>query len=78
MATAEAKEAYRKRKQLSEPVFGILKEQLGVRRFLLRGLEKVRAEWDLLATAFNLRTLLKVWQLSLPSEQWKPALAIAG
>ena len=78
MDSADAKEAYRKRKQLSEPVFGILKEQLGIRRFLLRGLEKVRAEWDLLATAFNLRTLLKVWQLSSPSERWKPALAIAG
>lgn len=77
MATEEAKEAYRKRKQLSEPVFGILKEQLGLRRFLLRGLAQVQAEWDLLATAFNLRTLMKIWQLGKASQGWKPAIAMS-
>ena len=41
---------------------GILKEQLGARRFLLRGLANVRAEFRLLATAFNLRTLWPVWR----------------
>ena len=53
--------AYRRRKELPEPVFGILKEQQGARRFLLRGLTNVKAEWALLATAFNLRTLWRVW-----------------
>lgn len=70
MATAEAKEGYRRRMQLVEPVFGIIKEQLGARRFLLRGLANVAAEWALLATAFNLRTLWKVWRtrnLGLPA-----------
>jgi hypothetical protein len=62
MATEEAKTAYKKRKQLIEPVFGIIKEHLGVRRFLLRGLDNVRAEWSLLATAFNLRALARVRQ----------------
>jgi transposase len=61
MATAEAKTAYRQRKQLPEPTFGILKEQQGARRFLLRGIERVRAEWTLLVTAFNLRTLYRIW-----------------
>jgi transposase len=61
MATEEAKAAYRQRKQLPEPVFGILKEQQDARRFLLRGIDQVRAEWDLLATAFNLRTLYRIW-----------------
>ncbi len=61
MATPEAKAAYRQRKQLPEPTFGILKEQQGARRFLLRGIERVRAEWTLLATAFNLRTLYRIW-----------------
>ena len=37
MATSAAKEAYRLRKQLVEPVFGIIKEQQMARRFLLRG-----------------------------------------
>lgn len=62
MATAEAQEQYAKRKELVEPVFGILKEQQGLRRFLLRGKEQVRAEWQLLAAAFNLRTLARIWQ----------------
>ena len=45
MSTAAAKEAQRLRKQLVEPVFGIIKEQQGARRFLLRGLSNVTAEW---------------------------------
>ena len=62
MSTDQAKEAYRQRKHLVEPVFGIIKEQMGVRRFLLRGLNNVAAEWNALATAFNLRTLWRVWR----------------
>ena len=61
MAREESKKAYRQRQQLIEPVFGIMKEQQGARRFLLRGAEKVLSEWTLLATAFNLRTLYRVW-----------------
>ena len=57
MSTSAAREAYKLRKQLVEPVFGIIKEQQGARRFLLRGLVNVAAEWTMLATAFNLRTL---------------------
>ena len=62
MRTDEAKEEYKLRKQLVEPVFGIIKEQQQARRFLLRGRAKVAAEWSLLATAFNLRTLWRVWR----------------
>ena len=62
MATDEAKEAYKKRKELIEPSFGIIKEAMGIRRFLLRGLNNVRAEGILIATAFNLRTLYRVWK----------------
>ena len=47
MATSAAKEAYRLRKQLVEPVFGIIKEQQMARRFLLRGLVNVAAEWTM-------------------------------
>lgn len=67
MATEEAKERYRHRKELPEPTFGILKEQQHARRFLLRGFAAVRAEWLLLATAFNLRTLYRVWQAQAPA-----------
>lgn len=62
MATADAQALSRQRKTLIEPVFGVLKEELGGRRFLLRGLVGVRAEWTLLATAFNLRTCVRLWQ----------------
>ena len=62
MASTEAKALYKLRKELVEPVFGILKEAQGATRFLLRGLANVQAEWALLATAFNLRTLWRVWR----------------
>ena len=80
MSTEEAKEAYKQRKQLPEPAFGILKEQQGARRFLLRGIVNVSAEWVLLATSFNLRTLWRVWRdRGRPrwNQRWAQA-AIAG
>jgi hypothetical protein len=48
---------YRLRKQTVEPVFGQMKECRGFRRFLLRGLEKARAEWSLACVAHNLLKL---------------------
>jgi hypothetical protein len=65
MATQEAKVAYRRRKELSEPSFGIIKEQMGFRRFLLRGLNNAKAEVVMIATAFNMRTLYRVWRWRL-------------
>ena len=65
MTTPLAKIAYRRRKELSEPTFGILKEQIGFRRFLLRGLDNVKAETFMVATAFNLRSLYRVWHRRL-------------
>ena len=64
MSSSAAREAHRLRKRLVEPVFGIIKEQQGVRRFLLRGLANVAAEWTMLVTAFNLHTLYRVWSSS--------------
>lgn len=61
MAQDQAKAAFKKRKQLIEPVFGIMKETQDARRFLTRGLDRVRAEWFLLSAAFNLRTLCRIW-----------------
>ncbi len=48
---------YRRRKALIEPVFGVLKEQRGMRRFRRRGLAKVAVEMTLAATAYNLTRL---------------------
>ena len=70
MSTSEAKQAYARRMYLVEPVFGILKEQQGARRFLLRGMANVAAEWALLATAFNLRTLWRIWCESRQPGAW--------
>ena len=66
MATKEARSVFKKRNQLVEPVLGIVKEQQGLRRFLLRRIDDVAAEWTLLATAFNLRTLWRVWRTRRP------------
>src|SRR5664280_632673 len=52
---------YRLRKQVVEPVFGQIKQARGFRQFLLRGVEKVRAEWAMICTAHN---LLKLFTLA--------------
>jgi transposase len=62
LATDQARAAYRRRTTRPEPTFGILKEQQAARRFLLRGLANVRAEWSLLATACTLRTRARRWR----------------
>lgn len=67
MKTEEAQQAYRRRAPLIEPLFGILKTQMGAWRFTLRGLSEVEAEWTLLATAFNLRTLWRLWRDRAPA-----------
>jgi transposase len=51
---------YRLRKQTVEPVFGQIKQARGFRQFLLRGLDKVRAEWVLVCTVHNLLKLATV------------------
>jgi len=50
---------YRFRKQTVEPVFGQIKQARGFRQFLLRGIEKVKAEWALICTAHNLTKLAR-------------------
>ena len=61
----EGKALYARRKVIVEPVFGQIKEARGFRRFLLRGLEKLRGEWRLVCLTHN---LLKLWRYgSAPS-----------
>ncbi len=50
---------YRLRKQIVEPVFGQIKQARGFRQFLLRGIEKVKAEWAMICTAHNLTKLAR-------------------
>lgn len=58
---------YAKRKEISEPVFGQIKQVRGFRQFLLRGLRKVSAEWDLICLGHN--------RLKLFRSTWRPATA---
>lgn len=57
LATAEGKKLYALRKQIPEPVFGIIKSAMGFGQFLLRGLDKVRGEWSLVVTAWNVKRM---------------------
>jgi transposase len=54
------KEIYRKRKHTVEPVFGIIKEVLGFRRFSFRGEENIDKEWGLVCLAYNLKRMFKL------------------
>jgi transposase len=57
LATKAGKAVYSRRKVIVEPVFGQIKEARGLRRFLLRGLEKVRGEWSLITLTHNILKL---------------------
>ena len=54
----DAQAIYARRKTRVEHPFGHVKHNLGVRRFLLRGLAGVQAEWSLLLAGFNIRRLI--------------------
>ena len=57
LKTLQGKRLYAKRKSTVETVFGIIKAVIGFREFLLRGLESVSGEWDLVCIAYNLKRL---------------------
>jgi hypothetical protein len=57
LTTPEGRKLYALRKQIPEPVFGIIKSVLGFRQFLLRGLDSVRGEWSLVTMAYNLKRM---------------------
>lgn len=61
LATEEGKAVYRLRQQIVEPVFGRLKEALGLRRLLLRGVNGARIEYLLACSAHNLFKISKQW-----------------
>jgi len=65
--TPEGRAVYARRKVIVEPVFGQIKEARGFRRFLLRGLAKIRGEWRLVCLTHN---LLKIWRYG-----WGPSAA---
>jgi transposase len=59
---AGKKELLKRRKTIVEPVFGITKHVLNFRRWTVRGLKNVRAQWFLICTAINLRKIYLRWK----------------
>ena len=57
LATEAGRAQYAQRKWRAEAPIGWIKEALGFRRFGLRGLEKVRGEWDLVCLALNVKRM---------------------
>ena len=57
--TPTGKLIYKMRKTIVEPVLGNIKHNLGFRQFFLRGINKVKAEFSLLAIAHNLLKIAK-------------------
>jgi transposase len=57
LKTPEGEAHYRRRKVIPEPVFGWIKNVLGFRRASMRGLERVKGEWNLICLALNLKRL---------------------
>jgi hypothetical protein len=60
LKTSRGKAIYKKRKETVEPVFGIIKSAMGFRQFLLRGLERVGIEWDLVTLAYDFKRLFSL------------------
>jgi hypothetical protein len=57
LKTPEGRKLYALRKQIPEPVFGIIKSVMGFRQFLLRGIDGVRGEWSLVTMSWYMKRL---------------------
>lgn len=68
LQTEEGRAIYSRRKCTIEPTFGIQKEVMGYRRFMVRGLEAVSKEWDLVCLAYNLRRMFSLKQAN--DQKW--------
>lgn len=71
LRTKHGKKVYSKRKENVEAVFGQIKEARGIRSFLMRGVAKVRGEWDLICLTHN---VLKLWR-HIVGDEWRSARA---
>jgi transposase len=75
---AENRQLLKKRKAIVEPVFGTIKQGMGFRRYTVRGLQRVKTQWSLVCTAFNLRKLHALWtkgKLQFPGPAPSPRVA---
>ncbi len=60
LKTASGKKDYARRAHLAETPNAVIKHAMGLRQFLLRGLDKVRTEWLWACTAFNIKKLIAI------------------
>lgn len=74
LRTKKGRQRYALRMGTVEPVFGQIKQGRGFRQFLLRGLEKVEREWQLICTGHN---LLKLFTWGGEKPQMRGVLALA-
>ena len=65
LRTGKGQEIYSKRKTTVEPAFGIIKRVMGFRQFLMRGLENIGIEWDLVTISYNLSRMYSLKSLAL-------------
>jgi hypothetical protein len=59
LRTVKGKKGCRKRKETVEPVLGQIKDARGFRQFLMRGLDNVGGEWQLVCLTHNLLKLYR-------------------
>jgi hypothetical protein len=62
MSSEEGKAKYSRRRHPGERPFAVIKQDFGARRFLTRGMDRVRDEWLWLCSAFNLQRLMSLLQ----------------
>jgi len=73
LKSPQGDQLYRLRKQTVEPVFGIIKQCMRFRQFLMRGEQNVSTEWNLVCTAYNLKRTFKLINVE-PTPAWpRPA-----
>lgn len=77
MQSEAARTTYNRRMHIGETPFAIIKHIFEVRRFLLRGLEKVRTEWRWVCTAYNLKKLMTL-VAALRAEGKKIVMEVKG
>ncbi len=73
LRTKRGRKRYALRMETVEPVFGQIKQGRGFRQFLLRGVEKVQREWELICTGHN---LLKLFTSVKKSAHMRDAWAV--
>ncbi len=73
LRTRRGRRRYALRMATVEPVFGQIKQGRGFRQFLLRGLQKVKLEWQLICAGHNLLKLFSALKNNHPKPRSRAA-----